>query len=255
MSIATIKSREPKNNKFLYILFLLLSGALILVLHNFSIAQSNITKNAESGKFDYYVFAQAWYPTFCKGRPKGGCDDLSNYMKTDLAPHGLWPNLESKNHTTSYNTSCVKSPGCRDDYTCTMDAETIGPEVLAKIQNMMPTSLMNHEWKKHGTCTGLNQKEYFETILTLQNSHATPDFIKYNIGEYVTFNNIAQAFGGEKMVNIICKRKNKKQYLVEVHHFLDKNLTTIEKKYNATNNCKKNEEIYIATAESHKPIF
>ena len=127
---------------------------------------------------------------------------------------------------------------------CSLNVENISQETSGKIKEMMPSNLMKHEWHKHGTCTGLTQEEYFNTTVGVQKLYQTPDIIKYHIGNSVDYNSIAEAFGGDDMVNIFCKTKSNKQYFEQIHHFLDKELRPIRKKYHSTT-CKKEKRIYV----------
>ena len=229
------------SNKIIHIL---LACLIILASCQLSMAGHSIVKDAKSGEFDYYVFAQAWYPIFCEGGPKGECEKISDYMKNNMSPHGLWPNLNGTDNKASYSMSCIKSPGCITKNACNLDIENINQDTLSQIRELMPSGLLNHEWHKHGTCTGLTQEEYLKATLEAQKLYKTPEVIKDNIGDHTDYNSITAAFGGEQMVNTFCKTKNKKQYLDQIHHFLDKNLRPIKKKYHSTN-CKKDAAIYV----------
>ncbi len=197
-----------------------------------------------SGDFDYYVFAQSWYPTFCTNGPKNECQNLTGYMKKNLSPHGLWPNKNSVKNFSKHPSYCINSSGCKTDKICDVDWETIHSTTLKKIQTMMPTNLVQHEWRKHGTCSTYNQEYYFQNILSLQTKYKTPNIITANIGKNLSYKEILEEFGGKDRVNILCKTINNQQYLEQVHYFIDKNFKEISKKYDQTN-CNKNIKITI----------
>jgi ribonuclease I len=228
---------------------------LIIYLTSFSIiscfAKINNKPDFISGDFDYYVFAQSWYPTFCISGPKNECKNLTEYMKKNLSPHGLWPNKNSVKNFSNHPSYCINSSGCESDKSCDVDWKTIHSSTLEKIQTMMPTNLMRHEWKKHGTCSAYNQEHYFQNILSLQAKYKIPNIIVVNIGKNLSYKEILEEFGGKDRVNILCKTINNQQYLEQVHYFIDKNLKEISKKYDQTN-CNKNIKITIKRSNEQK---
>jgi ribonuclease T2 len=221
---------------------------LTIYLISFSLisclAKVNNKPDFISGDFDYYVFAQSWYPTFCISGPKNECKNLTEYMKKNLSPHGLWPNKNSAKKFSNHPSYCINSNGCEIDKSCDVDWRTIQNSTLNNIQTMMPTNLMQHEWRKHGTCSTYNQDHYFQNILSLQTKYKTPDIIAVNIGKNLSYKEILEALGGKDRVNILCKTINNQQYLEQAHYFLDKNLKEISKRYDQTN-CDKNAKINI----------
>lgn len=97
--------------------------------------------------FDYYVLALSWSPTFCSLNPGGGnrdqCGPSKNY---GLVVHGLWPQFER-----GYPESCPTDAAQRVP-------ESVGRSMLDIMPGM---GLIGHEWRKHGTCSGLSQADYF----------------------------------------------------------------------------------------------
>jgi ribonuclease T2 len=57
-----------------------------------------------------------------------------------------------------------------------------------------------HEWSKHGTCSGLDQKTYF--LSALRHSLPTPDLVQY--GSTVTKSALFEAYGGADKVVAVC---------------------------------------------------
>ena len=99
-----------------------------------------------SGKFDFYVMSLSWSPGFC-ATPAGQRDDMQcgPQRHFSFVLHGLWPQYEERGWPQDCSTDRV------DD---------------TVVQGMLPimpsTRLVHHEWSKHGTCSGLSAKEYFE---------------------------------------------------------------------------------------------
>ena len=99
-----------------------------------------------AGVFDFYVLALSWSPTYCE---TDGRDDRAQCDGThDFVVHGLWPQYER-----DYPEYCPV-------------ADSWVPESLADgMSDLMPSrNLVFHQWRKHGTCSGLNQRAYFETV-------------------------------------------------------------------------------------------
>lgn len=66
-----------------------------------------------------------------------------------------------------------------------------------------------HEWSKHGTCSGLSQKRYFESAL--EHVLATPDIIGQHYGKAISQTDLLEAYN-HKVVPVC----SKKSYLQEV---------------------------------------
>ncbi len=99
-----------------------------------------------SGEFDYYVLSLSWSPNWClltgDARDSPQCDDGRKHGWT---LHGLWPQYHRG--YPSY---------CRTLEPAPSRAMTAG------MSDIMGTSgLAWHQWKKHGTCSGLSAKDYF----------------------------------------------------------------------------------------------
>ncbi|WP_425505245.1 ribonuclease T2 family protein [Tritonibacter litoralis] len=101
----------------------------------------------QSGRFDYYVLALSWSPNWCavEGKAKGSeqCDPRQDHGWT---LHGLWPQYHRG--WPSYCRSNTPAPTRR---------------MTAEMADIMGTSgLAWHQWKKHGSCSGLSAQGYFD---------------------------------------------------------------------------------------------
>ena len=99
-----------------------------------------------SGEFDYYVMALSWSPNWCnrtgdaRGSPQ--CDPGKGH---GWILHGLWPQYE-RGYPEYCNTS-ERQPSRR---------------MTSDMADIMGTSgLAWHQWKKHGTCSGLSAPDYY----------------------------------------------------------------------------------------------
>jgi len=112
-----------------------------------------------AGAFDYYVLALSWTPTWCalEGDARGSeqCDAARDYGWT---LHGLWP----QNHRgwPSY---------CR-----TPERQPSRSMTAAMTDIMGSSGLAWHQWKKHGTCSGLSAADYFDLSRTAYASITRP---------------------------------------------------------------------------------
>jgi ribonuclease T2 len=110
--------------------------SVFLVLVSAVQAQSK----GEADRFDFYLLNLSWSPEFCAIQGTGPqCAARAGFLV-----HGLWP----QNKDGSYPVSCSDRSGPRH------------PEVNLDITPDL--SLLDHEWKKHGTCTKLAPEQFFQ---------------------------------------------------------------------------------------------
>lgn len=99
-----------------------------------------------AGQFDYYVLALSWSPTWCAlegdARRADQCDARHDFGWT---LHGLWPQ-----HERGW-----------PDY-CQSPERPPSRAMTAEMADIMGSSgLAWHQWKKHGSCSGLAASDYF----------------------------------------------------------------------------------------------
>ena len=117
----------------------------VLLLLLFS-ATASLAKDDRAGEFDYYVLSLSWSPTWCaiEGDDRGSpqCKASADH---GWVLHGLWPQYHR-----GYPSNCqsAERPPSR--------------RMTAEMADIMGTSgLAWHQWKKHGTCTGLSAPAYY----------------------------------------------------------------------------------------------
>ncbi|MCZ4089759.1 ribonuclease T2 family protein [Sinorhizobium psoraleae] len=97
--------------------------------------------------FDFYVLSLSWSPTRCSSNdPSGKSDQCETGSRRGLIVHGLWPQNEK-----GYPEYCPTRQSDRVP-------ESLGRQYLDLIPSM---GLIGHQWRKHGTCSGLSQADYF----------------------------------------------------------------------------------------------
>ncbi len=116
-------------------------AALLIAL----VIASPASANERPGDFDYYVLVMSWSPTYCQteGRGSRQCAGPSRHFVL----HGLWPQYRRG----------------WPDY-CETDSRPWVPERLVDdMSDIMPgRGLIIHQYRKHGTCSGLSPGNYFD---------------------------------------------------------------------------------------------
>ena len=114
--------------------------------------------------FDFYVLSLSWSPSFCAG-PEGDRNPQQCGRSKDfgLIVHGLWPQNEK-----GYPEFCASR-----------DSDRVPDALGRSMFDIMPSmGLIGHEWRKHGSCSGLSQRDYFATVRSAWNSVTIPSALK-----------------------------------------------------------------------------
>jgi ribonuclease T2 len=135
---------------FASLIFLLAPAFLSAAFSSSAWAQDR-RQNAP-GEFDFYVLSLSWSPSFCEAAAERGNAERSQVQCGErpfsFVVHGLWPQYER-----GFPEYCQQSP------------EWVDGNTVSSMLNLMPArGLIVNEWKKHGTCSGLRPRAYFETI-------------------------------------------------------------------------------------------
>ncbi len=108
--------------------------------------RSHADSDAASGVFDYYLLSLSWAPTYCLTHDGDGAECGSKGY--GFVVHGLWPQFDQGGYPENCSTS----------YQLTAEAESKGRSIYPS------QGLMQHEWREHGTCSGLDSLGYFQTV-------------------------------------------------------------------------------------------
>jgi ribonuclease T2 len=128
----------------------LLRGFAALVVASCISAGSADAQSNKPGDFDFYVLALSWSPSYCEaeGDKRGGDAQCQRGRPYAFVVHGLWPQ-----HERGFPRSCVNP------------APRIPNQLISSTQDLMPArGLIIHQWRTHGTCSGLSAEKYFETL-------------------------------------------------------------------------------------------
>ena len=105
-----------------------------------------------AGRFDYYTLSLSWSPTYCRSdqgqRNPSQCGPGRRFA---FVVHGLWPQYVR---------------GWPDF--CRTRQRWVAQQQIDRMMDIMPSKgLIIHQWKKHGTCSGLDQRDYFRLTRAL----------------------------------------------------------------------------------------
>lgn len=123
-------------------------GAFLLILAFLGlVAYQSDTAKAQGGDFDYYVLSLSWSPSFCQteaGRnTPSQCGSGRRYA---FVVHGLWPQYH----------------GGWPEYCSTRGRPQPTRRIIESMRDITPSdALIRHQWRKHGSCSGLTAKRYF----------------------------------------------------------------------------------------------
>lgn len=166
--------------------------------------------HAEDGDFDYYLLSLSWSPHHCATEGRDDPEQCGTQRRYSFIVHGLWPQRER-----GYPQECA---GDRRVSATTIDS----------LRDIMPSAgLIRHEWNKHGSCSGMEEQRYFQTVrAAYQNITIPPTFS----GDAVRVQTSAEAIRrdflavnrslGEDEFALRCDG----QYLAEVRVCMDKTL-------------------------------
>jgi ribonuclease T2 len=115
----------------------------------------------QPGKFDFYVLALSWSPSFCRDTEERGRESNEQCRGRPYAfvVHGLWPQYER---------------GFPRD--CQVPAPRLNRELMTSMLDLMPAPrLVYHEWDQHGTCSGLQAQSYFDLVRKAREAVKIPE--------------------------------------------------------------------------------
>jgi ribonuclease T2 len=104
--------------------------------------------SSRPGEFDFYVLSLSWSSTYCLGEGAERGDTTQCGVPRAFVVHGLWPQNER-----GWPEFCEGR-----------NASRVPDGTVSRMLDIMPSrGLIQHQWRKHGTCSGLNAQSYFET--------------------------------------------------------------------------------------------
>jgi len=124
-----------------------------------ALAQPASAQSEPTG-FDYYVLALSWSPEHCaRGDQAGDEPQCTGPRRHGFVVHGLWPQF----HGGGYPSDCPVR-------------RSLPHNVVEAMLEIMPSEgLIRHQWRKHGSCSGLVPEFYFGTIRRLWRALVLPE--------------------------------------------------------------------------------
>jgi len=161
------------------------------------------------GVFDYYVLSLSWSPQYCAsngGRTDAQCGGGREY---GFVLHGLWPQFER-----GFPGDCGTA--------------SLSNQIVDRMLPIMPSAaLIRHEWRKHGTCSGLEASQYFAKATAAFRGFVIPTGLKAPLKTiYISPRKLKQDLAaanprlGERGIAVLCNGR----YLQEVRACYTKDL-------------------------------
>jgi ribonuclease T2 len=145
------------------VLILVLLGVLVL-----SRVPTLFPPERSENSFDYYALVLSWMPAYCAteagARDRHQCG--ANASPT-VGLHGLWPQYER-----GWPSDCQ-----------TQGRSWVPQDVIDDMAGLMPTRAVIHQYRKHGTCSGLSPERYFDVSRQLFHRISIPDALLAAAGE------------------------------------------------------------------------
>ena len=159
---------------------LLISLALVVVSAGMASAQDR-RQNA-AGEFDFYVLALSWSPSFCEAaaeRGNSGRSQVQCERPYSFVVHGLWPQYERG----------------FPEY-CQRPSPRLDRNIMTSMLDLMPApGLIFNEWDKHGTCSGLGARAYFESVRKARAAVKIPEeFLQLSQQKTIAPDDLEEAF-------------------------------------------------------------
>jgi ribonuclease T2 len=156
---------------------------LLAALSAGTVAAQDRRQNAP-GEFDFYVLSLSWSPSFCQAAQERGNTSRNQQMQCGERPfafvvHGLWPQYDRG--FPNY---------------CERPSPRLPRNIMTSMLDLMPApGLIFNEWDKHGTCSGLGARGYFEAIRKARAGVKIPDeYIDLQQPKMVTPAAVEEAF-------------------------------------------------------------
>ena len=141
------------------------TAALVLLVISVGLgvapAQDRSRVQHRPGQFEFYVLALSWSPSFCADAAERGrnAGEQCGPRPFSFVVHGLWPQYER---------------GFPRD--CQVPAPRLNREIMNSMLDLMPAPrLIYNEWDRHGTCSGLDARGYFDLVRKARNTIKIPE--------------------------------------------------------------------------------
>ncbi|MEM9754565.1 MAG: ribonuclease T2 [Pseudomonadota bacterium] len=138
-------------------------GLSLLLIASLLAPISAAAEGERAGVFDYYVLALSWTPTWCALE---GDDRDAQVCEAGAARgftlHGLWPQYEE-----GWPSFCPTAERAPSRAMTAAEADLYGASGYAW-----------HQWRKHGTCSGLPAADYYALARLAYESVTRPELLR-----------------------------------------------------------------------------
>lgn len=118
-------------------------------------------ETAKSGAFDFYLLSLSYAPNFCAQPGQHDAEECAPGKLLGFVAHGLWPQGNEGRGPENCGSSAVP------------------PDTISDALKYLPSeALINHEWKTHGTCSGLSVKDYFAAVKRAREGVSIPQYLR-----------------------------------------------------------------------------
>jgi ribonuclease T2 len=186
-SISLVSFSRVSLSRILISAGLLAQAAIVAIAMTIAMsgaASAQDRRQNAAGEFDFYVLSLSWSPSFCEAASERGKTGRSQQAQCGDRPfsfvvHGLWPQYE--HGFPNY---------------CQRPSPRLDRNIMSSMLDLMPApGLIFSEWDKHGTCSGLGARAYFETIRKARSAVKIPaDYLELAAPKTVAPAEVEEAF-------------------------------------------------------------
>jgi ribonuclease T2 len=172
-----------------YSRIILVCLGVVVCFAGLSPASAQDRRQNEPGQFDFYLLTLSWSPSFCDASAERGAQNNQNGdARSDQSANNAAASDRSataektsdqprRNSQRNANTQCGDRPyafvvhGLWPQYEngfpefCQTPSPRLNRNIVSSMLDLMPSpQLIFHEWDRHGTCSGLSARAYFDNI-------------------------------------------------------------------------------------------
>lgn len=105
---------------------------------------------AAKAPYDFLVLALSWSPSYCEIEgDRANRQQCGGRQDHAFVVHGLWPQLKDG----------------WPEFCPSREPDRVPDSIVRDMADIMPSGgLVGHQWRKHGSCTGLSQRDYFAMV-------------------------------------------------------------------------------------------
>lgn len=178
-----------------------------------------------AGEFDHYVLSLSWSPSYC-ATEGAGQRSIQCSRPYAFMVHGLWPQ-----YVRGYPEFCR-----------TRESDRVPDRLAQQYLDIIPSpGLIGHQWRKHGSCTGLTQEQYLQLSRRAMEAVAIPrEFVLPSAPILISPREVEEKFIAAnpglrpQQIAVTCDRR----YLREVRICLSKDLKFTDCEWVNRNSCR-----------------